>query len=321
MNSKNVFLESIFGHPLMMTVFYGFNKIVMRLFLAILLLVSGSGVVNAEWVDKIIDVQALSMYNDNLSHGIVESAERDDMLLIPSLVVGRTYQLADFTRVMTTVNVKGQVHKDFDELNSIFGQAMLAVSHKLGVGPYNPWLRGHVSGGYLEVKDDLRDSWLLDTGIKVGKRLHERIDVEAGYVYDYRDGKDSSSPNPNLPGTVFDQDGHKGSVLSNFLLTNNLLLSLGYSVRHGDIASTCNGEVVETILDKMDAITLDTSYNEDLCTYRVRATVQEFLFGTTYALSGHASLNLNYNRIEGEAASGDIEYSGNIVNVNVNYSF
>ena len=325
MVNKNLFLESKSRHLLVIKGFSGFSsRKATATLLALLLILGGPGITSAEWVDKIIDAGVSAKYDDNVNRSFFSSVEKDDAMVVPSASVGRVYQLADFTRLTATANVKGGIHQEFERLNSVFAGATLAASHKLGVGAYKPWLRVHGSGGYLEVNEettDLRDGWLFDTGIKIGKRLTDRVDVEAVYLFDYRNGQNAPSVRPEevSSGAVFDMDGHTGSVLSNVLLTNNLLFSLSYSFRHGDIISVCNGPIVATIVDKIDAVSRDLAFEEPLCAYRIRGTTHSFSAGTTYALSSHASINVDYTRTEGEARG--LDYSNNLVNISFNYSF
>lgn len=287
--------------------------------MTLLLLFIYAATVNAEWVDTIIDVGLVTTYDDNLNRAFFSSLEKEDTLFIPTVSVGRMYQLAEFTRARITADAKGQIHADFDRLNNLFGGATLAVSHKLGIGPYKPWFRVHGSAGYLEVPDDdLRDGWLVNSGITVGKRLTDRFDVLVSYLFDFRDSQDGPRSDPEISGAAFDLEGHTGSVLGNFLLTNNLLFSASYSFRHGDISSTCDRATV-VMIDEKTAFTRDTAFDEPLCAYRISGDLHEISFGTTYALSSHAALSVGYHRTEAEAES--LEYSNNRINISVNYSF
>ena len=296
------------------------NTSIKLIALMTLLLIFGyAATVNAEWVDKIIDVGIATTYDDNLNRSFFSALEKDDTLFIPTASVGRMYQLAQFTRLRITADAKGQFHADFDRLNSLFAGTTLAVSHKLGLGPYKPWFRVHGSGGYLEFPDDdLRDGWLVNTGITFGKRLTERLDVALSYLFDFRDSQNGPRSDPAISGAAFDQEGHTGSLFTNFLLTNDVLLSAGYSFRHGDISSSCNKATVVAIEEKT-AFTRDTAFDEPLCAYRISGDLHEISLGTTYALSSHAAISVDYRRTEADAES--LEYSNNRVNISVNYSF
>lgn len=296
------------------------NTYIRGIVLMILLLIFiHAATVNAEWVDKIIDVGLVTIYDDNLNRSFFSTLEKDDTLFIPTASVGRIYQVTQFTRASITADAKGQFHADFDRLNNLFAGGTLAVSHKLGIGPYKPWLRVHGSAGYLEFPDDdLRDGWLVNSGITFGKRLTDRLDVAVSYLFDFRDSQNGARSDPDISGAAFDLDGHTGSFFSNFLLTNNVLLSAVYSFRHGDISSSCDRATVVMIEEKT-AFTRDTAFNEPLCAYRVSGDLHEIAFGTTYALSSHAAISVDYRRTEAEAEGW--EYSNNRVNISVNYSF
>jgi len=302
-----------------------FSRKTTAVVLVTLLTLSSPVIINAEWVDKIIDAGVVAGYDDNVNRSFFSSVKKDDVMVVPSASAGRVYQLADFTRLAATADVQAEVHNEFDFLNSVFAGTSVSVNHKFGVGPLKPWVKVHGSGGYLQVDDNLRDSWLFDSGITVGKRLTDRVDIAAGYTYDRREsGEGDAVPGTDLPSNVFDQDGHTGSILSNVLVTNSILLSLGYAFRHGDIVSTCDAQIVGMVLDKVDAVTFDTAFEKAFdispsCAYRIPGNTHDFSVATVYAFSGHASVNLSYHRVEGEASG--LDYSNNRVNVVVNYSF
>ena len=114
------------------------------------------------------------------------------------------------------------------------------------------------------------------------------------------------------------------SVLSSVLLTDSLLFSVGYAFRHGDIAATCTAEIVGEVIDKIDAVTFDETFEpafdeRPICAYKIRGNVHDFSVGTVYAISGNTSVNLTYNRAEGEASG--LNYSNNRVNLSVQHSF
>ena len=340
-----LFHNSKFRHSLVSERHTVIRRIPFLIFLTTMLILPVPRFTNAEWVDKIFDGEVVTTYDDNITNAFSDSDEKNEIMFDPSISLGRYYQLGNFTRIRATADIKGNIHDRFNRLNSVFVGATLAASYKMGLGLYKPWLRVHSSGGYLEVNDDLRDSVIFETGLTIGKRIHERVDVQAGYTYDFREGRGNTSknldlfgsvfPNTNghghsdhvqkfamfsdISGSVFDQAGHKLSILSNFLVTNKILISLGYSIRHGDITSTNNGQNSMEVWDDIRAITLDNSYNKPLSTYKIRSTIQEISLGMTYALSGHTSLNLNYNYTDGNASGQS--YFANILNIGFNYSF
>jgi len=299
-----------------------------RLFLTVSLfffiVVSMSLSASAEWVDKIIDISVGAEYNDNVNNSYFDSVKIEDYLFLPSVSLGRVYQLGDFTRFSITGDLKGEFYKDLYSLNSGYMGTTLGISRKLGLGPYKPWLKFHGSGGWLTVNDRIRDSLLLETGVTLGKRLLERLDAQIGYLFDYRDAQGGVEVTPAISSDVFDQDGHTGFVQLNYLLLNDLLLSLGYAIRDGDVASTCNSEIAGMVIDSVDAISLDDAYHNvfderPICTYRMRALTHRIQLGSVYAIDHHFSVNFRYSYLKGSASGWD--YSTNKVNLSLNYSF
>ncbi len=296
-----------------------FSQAMRRVLISLAILSSFSGFVHAEWTDKILEADVVTKIEDNINLAFFNSEEKKEVSVVPSLSLGRYYQLGNFLRFRGTVDLEGKVHNKYHGLNSGYVGGTLSLTYKTGLGLYKPWIKIHSSGGYLQVNDTIRDSGLGEAGLTIGKRITERIDLEAAYLYDFREGRGKRTAVPGKSGSVFDQDGHKFSILTNFLVTNKLLVSLGYSIRRGDIASTCNGSIVPEIVGKIRAITSDTSYNKPLCAYRIRSTIQEFSIGMTYALSGHSSLNCNYRYADGRASG--LGYYVNTVNFGYSFSF
>lgn len=289
-------------------------------FLLTLFVFNSGGFAWAEWVDKIIDADVIIKYDDNVNLSFFSSLKKEDTMLIPVVSAGRVYQWKDRTRITLLADLEGEIHAEFDKLNSIFGGGTLNVNHKFGVGPYVPRLKLYGTGGYLSVNDDIRTGWLFDTGAVVGKRFTDRFDGELGYNFDYRDSEGGVPLDPELSGKPFDQQGHTISVLGNFLFTQRFLGSLGYAFRTGDITSTCDGATVATVEGKT-ALTRDTAYDEPLCAYRVDGDVHDIGVGGVFAINAHSSITVDYHRMEGRADVSELEYSNNIVNVSFNYTF
>ncbi len=299
-------------------------RLFLTMLLCFLIVINFSASVRAEWVDKIIETSIGAEYNDNVNNIFIDSSQKEDYLLLPSVSLGRVYQLDNFMRFSITGDLKGKFYKDIYRLNSGYLGTTLGLSRKLGLGPYKPWLKIYASGGYLTVNDRIRDSKLFETGVTLGKRFFERFDAELGYRFDYRDGEDGIAVSPDIPNNVFDQDGHTGFVRFNYLLLSDLLFSLGYAIREGDIDSTCNSSANPKALDNVCAISKDDAYDSVFdqrpkCTYKMRALTHRIALGAVYAITNHFSVNFQYSRLEGSAS--DLDYSVNKMNLSLNYNF
>ena len=186
------------------------------------------------------------------------------------------------------------------------------MRHKLGIGREVPWLRAEASAALLDFRGDLRDSNLYAFSLQSGKRLHERADAILAYSYEYRDGYASPS--------TFDHHSHTGSIDLNFLLTENTLLGLEYSLCDGDIEATCSEPSCMRIWDVARARQPDNAYGTGWWVYRIEATTHAYGINLSYAFGGgHYTLNFGYNREYGNAPR--FNYSNDIFWTSLNYSF
>ncbi|KJR42261.1 hypothetical protein MCHI_001840 [Candidatus Magnetoovum chiemensis] len=287
-------------------------------FMLITLLSTNRSELNAEWTEWAADTKLAVTYNDNVNKGLFEIIREHDLYVTPSASFGRYYQLADTTRLKLAVSLQAEFHNNFERLNTISPGISLALNHKFGIGK-KPWIQFTGSAHYLDVNDNARDSMVYSTGIKAGKRLNERIDASAAYTLSHRDGKSLEPISPLSSGNVFDQTTHTWSVISNFLLTQKLMLSVDYSFMYGDVDSSCNPTVAGWIINDVDAMTHDDGYDKPWCVYKVKANAHNISFGASYALSGHSSVNLGYTIIRAHAIGS--YYPINLLQSSIIYAF
>ncbi|MBF0339018.1 MAG: hypothetical protein HQL05_14465 [Nitrospirae bacterium] len=275
---------------------------------------------NAEWADWVLNTTLEGGFEDNISFAVGKDERLSDLIVSPSIVFGRYYQLGDFTRLRIAADMKAKGYKRYDGLNSLSSGIDVSLAHKFGVGREIPWLRVHAFAGYLSVSESVRNSWIYNGGITVGKRLSERFDMLLSYNFIYRNGRESKSGAvEGFMNNPFDQAGSKGAVVLNYLLTERLLASIGDSVYYGGINSTNDPSNFDRFKSFTNALIWDNTFDRRLCTYKFNALVNEFTVGLSYALSGHASVNVNYVRVDGYAS--DLHYYDNLLYTSVKYSF
>ncbi|MBF0538687.1 MAG: hypothetical protein HQL03_10595 [Nitrospirae bacterium] len=273
---------------------------------------------SAEWADWILNASLDGGFEDNTNFGIEKYMRLSDVTTSQSVLVGRYYQLGDYFRLSIAADLKAKEYKRYDGLDNVYSGATVALTHKCGWGLEAPWLRIHSSAGYLSFNEAMRDSWMYNGGLTFGKRFSERFDMLLSYNFIYRNGKNSQGV-AGFMGNPFDQVGNKGSVVLSYLLTEQLLASLGDSVYYGDVTSTVEPGDFNTFKSFTKALIRDTTFNRRLGTYRFEALANEFTAGLSYALSGHTSLNVNYTRVDGYAS--DLHYYDNLVSTSIKYSF
>ena len=272
-----------------------------------------------EWVEWIADAEIVYATNDNINNGMIGPAEESEQVVTPSLLLGRIYQITDFSRLFLTANFSKGFHHNFDDLDFTDIGITTTLRHKLGIGLFKPWVGTSVTYTDINSKSRIREGHRYAIGLSVGKRIHERIDIHAAYAYDNRNSIDSEPAIPPLPGNVYDLKGHKVSAGANIVALENALVSFNYSYRDGDTASSCKAEFIPFPI--VQAITVDDGFPKgEFCAYRMESTKSFYAANLSYSfLNGHASANLGYEHIVGKAK--DFEYRSNIIIFGINYSY
>lgn len=282
----------------------------------------------AEWTEWLVDAEGSYTFQDNINHAMFDSAEESDQSWNVKLSSGRVNQLTNNTRFFAAAFLDATVHHDFTNLNQVNTGVSLAVRHKFGLGPYQPWVMASVNSGYIFSRSRLREGYMTTAGIDVGKALHERFDVALSYRFDYRNSNNGQKVNNNKlinagirPGKasdVFDIKGHSVGIQFNTLLTQQWALLLAYNYRVGDIVSNNDPRLVPRISNIVDAIVIDDAMSG--WSYRSDGETHKYSVDANYAfLKGHAAFNLGYEYSESSAES--FTYKNSLFRVNVNYSF
>lgn len=201
--------------------------------LAALAALLASAPAGAEWVDWIADAQLDARYDSNVNQAARASEEEWDLAFLPSIAFGRSYQLAERTRVAATASVAGEIYSRTDELNAAAGEGQISLSHKFGLGDA-PWARAYVGGGYQHVEVHQRHGPRFTVGAELGKRLSPRFDARLSYRYTQRWGPGGPRAVVGIPDDVFDQQSHGIELEGGFLATESLLLRVGFGYQRGD---------------------------------------------------------------------------------------
>lgn len=278
-------------------------------------MVSGAAPAAAEWVDWIADASVSFEYNDNLNVSAFNSDEENDLSWHPVAALGRTYQLADRTRLSLTGEVSGEIYHDFNRLNSVEGGGRLALFHKFGIGNA-PWLRASFFGGYKDVGDSKRSGRHLAAQLTGGKRFHPRFDAFLSYLFTDRSGGRGEVAVPTIGTDVFDQQYHQLTLAGNFLALPRLLVTAGYTFRYGDFDSACTGANVGRVLaqENVEAIALDGAGGSSGvfggCVYRLTGPAHAGVVNVSYGLTDRFSLDAAYEYRYGKADT--LDYQVNI---------
>lgn len=284
--------------------------------------------VHAEWDEWFSDADLSFTGEDNINRALFGSEERNDQYWGGSVLVGRLYHLSGFTRFDLSTRIKGRVHHEFSKLNQVNAGFQLGVRHKFGLGPAQPWIRSYVDSGYIFSRSEIRNGFLTHAGVRFGQPINNRISVEIGYEFDYRESDDGkpipgarliqTGLSPNLSNSVFDLMGHSANAQLKLALTEQILLNLGYTFRAGDIVSVNNAGQASEIARIVDAVVNDDAFPG--WAYRADGLTNVYSATAGYALlDGQALVNVQYQHIATHARSWS--YRNNVFRINFNYRF
>ncbi len=256
----------------------------------------------AEWA---VDGGANLVYEDNLSHAYDKGDKKADYSLKPFLSASHYNQLTDNSRFFLTALCEGSLFTKYERLDTISGKMTAGIKQKMGLGGYAPWVTAYGSAGALSSSESIRDSFISTAGFSTGKRLHERIDLQAGYEYEHRAAQNF----------LYTQNNNKIHLKLDLLLTDSATLSLGYALRRGDIVTYYQDD---NYSPSPGEVRLDT-FNTPMTAERVRATTHSLSLTALFALSDNVSVNITGERFE-TTASGHT-YPDDVLRFGISYSY
>ena len=251
----------------------------LSLFASFILLVCLADAARAEWS---LDAGADLAYESNLSHSYDRGDRKSDFALSPYLSTARHYQLSEYSRFSLSAQGEADVYSRYDRLNAVSAKITASMKNKPGLGRYVPWITIYGSGGALASNLSLSDSVLADAGFTVGKRLNERLELQAGYEYEHRSARnDLFILNRNLVHADLD-----------FMLTRAAGISAGYALRRGDLVSYYSDDGGELSPGEVSL----TTFGSPMTAERLRATTHSFALALSYVLNDNFSARLTLER-------------------------
>lgn len=272
------------------------------LFFTLTLLLGFTGAARAEWS---LDGGADLAYESNLSHADDKNDRKADFSLQPYFSASHHYQLSAYSRLSLSAQGKADVFNKYDQLNSVSGKITASVRNKLGLGGYAPWISFYGTGGALSANQSLRNSFIATAGTTFGKRLKDRIDLQAGYEYEHDAARS----------TLFTQNTNQIHINLDFLLTDTASLAVGYALRRGDIVSYYHDE--EDPLSPGE-VRLNT-FGIPMIAERIRATTHSFQLALLFVINDNVSAKLSGQRCETVFAGRS--YLDDVIRLGILYSY
>jgi hypothetical protein len=126
---------------------------------------------------------------------------------------------------------------------------------------------------------------------------------------------------PGVSGAVFDQTNTSLKLNAVYAFDNRAYLTLGYQLRHGDVASTILEERPGSNFDSvMTAVTADPAFGPDAEVYRLIGTTQTFGARISMTFATYFVVGLEYQR-QITHAKGDNNYYRSLPALTLSYGF
>jgi len=274
----------------------------------------------AEWTDWIAEADVGFRYDSNLNNAAFDSEKDDDVIWRPSARFGRVYQFPGTTRLRVSAEILGEIHHDATDLDSVAGLGNLSLSHKFGIGDA-PWGRIFFAGGYEGVDDNERSGYRFEVGAKAGKRFTQRFDASFAYRFTTKDGDNGTPAMMMMPVNdtdVFDQEYHDFTLEGRFLVLEQLLATVGFEFRHGDLYSNTVSNVMR-VLGQADvkAAARDNVFGG--VAYRLRGEAYTPYLSLNYGIGDHWSIDTSYRFRYAESDS--LDYENHVVGLTVLFRY
>ena len=285
---------------------------------SVLLVFAYSDPVRAEWVEWLFNSGISFQTDDNINRSFFSRQQKDEYFWSGYLSGGRAYQLDKNTRIYLTSIFTGDLHHRFQGLDQYTLGGNVTLTHKFGLGWQAPVLNMTVSSDKIFSASELRNGEKILSSLRFSKWLHERIQAQAGYRFDYRNGPQSPREIVTIPSNVFDLQGHSIEAALNLSVTQTLRLNVSFSSRWGYIVSNnLPASVPPEITRQAHALVKDDVFPGWL--YSAKGTTQTYDTGLSYAfLEGYALIALSYQHVESQALG--LSYQSNQVHLGFNYS-
>lgn len=121
-------------------------------------------------------------HDNNLGNAQAASDVVSDSALVTALAAGQRIQLNDSDSLILQGQLRDESFNHFHGMSNLALGASLALRQKFGLGSYAPWLRWEVSSQRLNYRDEVRDGWLHQVGLRAGQRIAAQWELGATFV-------------------------------------------------------------------------------------------------------------------------------------------
>ena len=215
-------------------------------------------------------------------------------------------------------DLSGERYDHLSGLNNAAVEGMLSLKKKWGLGAFAPWSRAGISVGRVDYDDGYRDATLYAASLEAGKRLDERWNLWAKYVFEVRRAAAGESEIYGVSSDAFSQRARSFGLGVQYSLSERLSLNLGSLLRHGDVISTTQPGAA--IYANSKAVAPDPTFGPGAYAYRLDGTTFGGRLGLEYSLGAHNLIGVSFQRLDTHAQGGN-NYGNSMPELTWSYQF
>jgi hypothetical protein len=257
----------------------------------------------AEWI---LDVLGGAEYDDNVNRAAQDADQESDVALLGLASTGYYLQLTDSASLSATADLRGTLYARFDQLSSLAPGVGARARYKFGLGRRAPWVQAFGTAAYQAYREEIRSGLVATAGARAGTRLHDRLELVAGYTFDVTDARNS----------VFSVSGNTASARGTVALTSALDVSVEYAVRWGDVVVTRS--LADPTPPPSPSVVVDT-FDTPMLASRIDATTHAVSVDLSYALTRHLAAMIGFTHRLAQGPK--LDYPDNAVRALLLYTY
>jgi hypothetical protein len=281
-------------------------------------LVSLAGLPYAARGDWSLGADARLYHDDNVGNAQSRPDIVEDSVVGARLSIFQVFPLDDTYSVTVGGDLGGERFHRITGLSNASLNGAISIRKKWGLGAFVPWARAGVSVGRLDYDDSYRNAWDYRASLASGRRLDERWNLWADYVFERRAASTQEQEVPGLSGDAYSQESHSVGLHLEYSLNESTFLALALLGRHGDVVSTTSGS--EQIFEYSRALAEDPAFGPEAYAYRLAGTTLGFRVGVDWSPTAHCALGLGFERLDTRADGGN-DYTKSVPEITWDYRF
>jgi hypothetical protein len=262
--------------------------------------VLASGPSLAQWS---LDADLAVRHDNNLANASLPVDIVEDDIVAATLTASHFMPMERGVSVLLQGRVAGERYAKTRGLDNLAAGGTVAVRQKWGLGAFAPWGSLSWSSSREAYRVNTRNGWLHQAAVRLGKRVHERLDLSVSLAYEARTARALPERRPGISGDVFSQRARTLGLDAGYAIDSNLVLNVAGRIRRGDVVSTTRPN--RTILNASSALAADEVFGPGAIAYRLPGTSYGLGLDLGYTISTRSQLSAGVQRYLTRTGSGN----------------